>query len=289
MIRKDLHEANRAAWNAATQAHNSHKADQARFFREGGETTFPEEISLLGDLAGRRLLHLQCNAGQDTLSLARRGALATGVDISDTAIAFARQLSADSGLPATFVRADIYDWLAEAAGRGDQFDVVFSSYGALPWLSDLGAWARGIAAVLRPGGRLVLVEFHPFAVIFDENWRPGGYPYSGGGQPFSTDEGIGDYVAISGPALAPSGYLTGIENFRNPHPGHEFAWGLGDILSAVLDAGLRLTVFREYPYMNGDRMFADMRSLPGNRWAAPEHVPNIPLMFGLAAEKEVTR
>src|SRR5512138_2528139 len=98
MIRKDLHEVNRAAWNAATEAHNSHKADQARFLREGGETIFPEEIALLGDLAGQRLLHLQCNAGQDTLSLVRRGARATGVDISDTAIEFARRLSADAGI-----------------------------------------------------------------------------------------------------------------------------------------------------------------------------------------------
>ena len=112
------HEANRLAWNAATAAHNSHKQDQAGFLRRGGSTLFPEEVGLLGDIAGRRLLHLQCNAGQDTLSLAKLGAVATGVDISDEAIQFARKLSADSGIPAAFHRADVYDWLAEAADRG---------------------------------------------------------------------------------------------------------------------------------------------------------------------------
>jgi SAM-dependent methyltransferase len=286
MIRKDLHEANRAAWNRATDAHNSHKADQARFFRDGGETVFPEELELLGELSGRRLLHLQCNAGQDTLSLVRRGAIATGVDISDTAIDFARQLSADAGLPATFVRADVYDWLAATAGREEPFEVVFSSYGALCWLSNLGAWARGIAAVLQPGGRFVLVEFHPYFVILEEGWRLGDYPYSSEGQPISIDEGIGDYVAMSGTALAPSGYLPGVQDFKNPHPGHEFAWGVADVIGALLAAGLTLKTLREYPYANGDRFFPDMRALPGQRWAPPEGVSNIPLMFGVVAVKE---
>ena len=68
---REYHEENRLAWNEATKAHNSHKGDQARFLREGGSTLFPEEVALLGDIDGKRLLHLQCNAGQDTLSLAR--------------------------------------------------------------------------------------------------------------------------------------------------------------------------------------------------------------------------
>src|SRR3954469_18087017 len=97
MLRKDMHEDNRRSWNAATDAHNSHKADQAAFFRDGGSTLYPEEIELLGDLHGKSLVHLQCNAGQDTLSLAGLGATVTGVDISDTAISFAQQLSTDTG------------------------------------------------------------------------------------------------------------------------------------------------------------------------------------------------
>ena len=162
-VTRALHEQNRKSWNHATVAHNSHKGNQAAFLRGGGSTLFPEELELLGDLTHQRLVHLQCNAGQDTLSLAARGAIVTGVDISDEAIAFATRLSADSGIPASFERADVYDWL-EAAPRGS-FDRGFSSYGAVVWLSDLPAWARGIARVLAPGGRMVLMEFHPVSQL----------------------------------------------------------------------------------------------------------------------------
>jgi SAM-dependent methyltransferase len=284
-VRKDLHEENRLAWNAATVAHNSHKVDQAAFLRGGGSTLFPEELELLGDAAGLALLHLQCNAGQDSLCLARLGARVTGVDISDEAIAFARQLSSDTGIPATFVRADVDDWLDEAARRPDRYDVVFSSYGVLVWLSDIDAWARGIAAVLKPGGRLVLVEFHPFAMIFDWDWSLK-YPYFAGGEPVTFEHGVGDYVALSGGALAPSGYVEGVKDFVNPHRGHEFQWGIGDVATALIAAGLVITALREYPYANGAKLFDRMRELPGKRMVPPEDVPSLPLMYGLVARKE---
>lgn len=282
-MRRNLHEDNRIAWNEATRAHNSHKADQAGFLRGGGSTLFPEEIALLGDIAGKSLVHLQCNAGQDTLSLAQRGAIVTGVDISDEAIEFARTLAAESGIPGTFQRADVYDWLAEAAGRGEQFDIAFSSYGALVWLSDIRAWARGISSVLRPGGRFALVEFHPFITMLDDDWHLA-YDYETGKQ-YTFESGIGDYVAMSGEALAPSGYLEGVKDFKNPHPSHEFNWGLGDIVTALAGAGLQLTELHEYPYMNGGRLLNNMRELPGNRFTTPEGMPAMPLMFGLSAQK----
>ncbi|HZB95284.1 MAG TPA: class I SAM-dependent methyltransferase [Herpetosiphonaceae bacterium] len=281
---KHLHEENRRSWNAGTEAHNSHKQDQAAFFRGGGSTLFPEELDLLGDIAGRTLVHLQCNAGQDSLSLAARGAVVTGVDISDTAIEFARQLSADAGIPATFHRADVYDWLAATAAGTERFDIAFSSYGALVWLSDLDAWARGIAQILKPAGRFVLVEFHPFASMFDWEWRLE-LPYFGGGRPLTFEHGIGDYVALSGPALAPSGYLEGVRDFVNPHPGHEFQWPVSEVIQALIDAGLRLRSFQEYPYANGGKLWGDMRELPGGRMLPPEHVPSLPLMYSIVAEQ----
>lgn len=212
-MRKDLHEANRLSWNAATQAHNSHKIDQAGFLRRGGSTLFAEELALLGDVRGLRIAHLQCNAGQDSLSLAALGALVTGVDISDEAIAFARRLSTDSGIAANFTRADIYDWLErEAAENPASYDIAFSSYGFLCWLSDLTVWAKGIHAILKPGGRFAAVEFHPFAMCFDQDWEPV-YDY-GGGNPIREDDGVSDYVGLSGDALAPSGFAGGEQRFR---------------------------------------------------------------------------
>lgn len=160
----DTHlEALRRSWNVATRNHNAHKGDQARRLREGWDTLFPEELALLGPLEGRALVHLQCNAGQDSLCLARRGARVTGVDLSDEAVAFARRLSAESGIPAAFEQAEVVSWLHRAAER---FDVAFSSYGAVGWLPDLAAWASGLRRVLAPGGRFVLVEFHPLVWSF---------------------------------------------------------------------------------------------------------------------------
>lgn len=169
MSAKHYHEANRKSWNEATRVHNSHKGDQAAFLANGGNTLFPEEIGLLGNIRGLSLLHLQCNSGQDTLSIASHlGAQVTGVDISDEAIAFATQLSAESGIPAVFHRADVYEWLTEADEQ--QFDVVFSSYGVVGWLSDLPTWAKGIKKVLKSDGRFVLLEFHPLPMIYERDW-----------------------------------------------------------------------------------------------------------------------
>jgi SAM-dependent methyltransferase len=283
--RRDLHEENRLSWNAATAAHNSHKGDQAAFFRAGGSTLKPEETELLGDLRGKRVVHLQCNAGQDTLSLVGLGAGATGVDISDEAIAFARALSAGSGVEAEFERADVYDWLEGAAREGRRFDVAFASYGALCWLSDLRGWARGVASILDPGGRVVVMEFHPVLGMYDERMKLA-YPYSSAGRPLTWNEGVGDYVAFSGEGLALEGYQEGVKDFSNPHPVHEFRWGLADVVQPLLDAGLALETLREYPYSNGWRPFDGMRADPATRrFYLPEGVPEFPLMFGLAARK----
>lgn len=284
-MKRELHEQNRASWNAATVAHNSHKGDQAAYFRVGGNRLKREELELLGDVAGRRIVHLQCNAGQDTLSLARLGAEVVGVDISDEAIAFARRLAAESGIAARFERADVYDWLAEA-GRGTvRYDVVFSSYGALPWLSDLRTWARGIAAVLAPGGCFVLVEFHPVLGMFDPEVRLT-WPYSSAGEALAQPEGIGDYVADSGDGLVPTVYHEGVKDFRNPHPSWEFQWGIADVLQPLIDAGLRIEAFREYPYSNGWAPLLHMREDEDGRRYPPEGVPSLPLMYGLSARKE---
>lgn len=284
MIRDDIHEANRLSWNAATQAHNSHKADQAAFLRAGGSTLFPEEVELLGDVAGKTLVHLQCNAGQDTLSLARLGARVTGVDISDTAVEFARMLAAESGIAGEFERSDVHAWMDAAAREGRRFDLAFSSYGAVCWISDLAAWARGIAGILAPGGRFVLVEFHPAATMFDEEMRLA-WPYSGGGEPIVTEAGVGDYVGDSAGALAPSGFVEGVSDFANPHRSVEFQWGVLEVAQALVDAGLRIERLREWPYANGWTPFRGMRGEPGGRFRTPEGVPDLPLMYGIVAAR----
>jgi SAM-dependent methyltransferase len=285
--RRALHEQNRRSWNAATRAHNSHKGDQARFYREGGCKLYREEAALLGDLTGQSVVHLQCNSGQDTLSLKRLGAdKLLGIDISDEAISFARRLSAESGVEAAFERADVYDWLTSAARGGERWDVVFCSYGAIIWLSDLTTWASGIAAILKPGGRFVTVDYHPIEMMFDEEFRHH-LPYSTHGRPITWEDGVSDYVAESRPAIAPPDWVDGVQGFQNPHGAHEFGWATSEIVTALLAAGLRLEHFREYDYCNGFRPYTRMKDLGEGRWAVPDEKPGIPFMYSLVARKPV--
>jgi len=272
--RRTFHEQNRRSWNAVTAAHNSHKHDQARFLEQGGSTLFPEELELLGDVGGTDLVHLQCNCGQDSLSLARLGANVTGVDIGDEPIAFARQLSDATGLPATFHRSDVFDWLEQTEHR---FDTAFASYGVVGWLCDLARWARGVRRVLRPGGRMVLLEFHPLV-----------WSYGAGGtlvEPYFLDgaldeSGVNDYV---GEDLAPSGFEQGVQGFRNPERSFGFQWTIAQTIQAVVDAGLRIETMREYPHSNGCQLFDGMQPLDGRRFGMPKGMPAMPLMFGLVA------
>ncbi|MEZ4375421.1 MAG: class I SAM-dependent methyltransferase [Polyangiaceae bacterium] len=274
-------EQTRRSWNLATQAHNAHKLDQAAFLRDGGSTLHPDELELLGDLAGVRLLHLQCNSGQDSISLARLGAQVTGVDISDSAIDFASQLSAETSIAAAFERADVLEWLPKAAAEGRRFDCVFASYGALPWIDDIAAWMRGAASVLEPGGRLVVMEFHPLIWSIDEELRIKD-PYFAD---YVFSEPVGDYVGSSGDALAPSGFVE-TAPFANPEVAHAYQWTVAQTLQAVIDAGLRLRTLREYPYVNGCKFLPNLTELPGKRFTLPHGVASLPLQLGFVAERE---
>jgi SAM-dependent methyltransferase len=268
------YEATRRSWNLATRNHNAHKGDQAAFLRAGGDVLFPEEIELLGPFAAARLAHLQCNAGQDSLCLARRGATVTGVDMSDEAIAFARNLSAASGIPATFVQMEVVQWMATTDLR---FDLAFSSYGAACWLPDLSAWARGLRRILVPGGCFVYVEFHPIVWSLAPDLRLTGDDYFSS-TPFV--EPVNDYVACSGAHLgAPEGALAA----ENDIPACAWQHGLGEIVTALADAQMRVECIREYPYANGCRVHPSLVASEGRRWVWPHGVARLPLMFAVRA------
>ena len=272
------YEATRRSWNIATRNHNAHKGDQAAFLRSGGDVLFPEELELLGPLAGARLAHLQCNAGQDSLCLARRGAAVTGVDMSDEAIAFARGLSEASGIGATFAQAEVVEWMATTDLR---FDVAFSSYGAACWLPHLGAWARGLRRILVPGGRFVYVEFHPLVWSLAPDLRIAGDDYFSKA-PFI--EPVHDYVAHSGAHLgAAQGAEAGAQVVENDVPAHAWQHGLGEIVTALADAGMRVECVLEYPYANGCRVHPSLVASEGRRWVWPHGAARVPLMFAVRA------
>ncbi len=277
-------EETRASWNVATARHNAQKRNQSAFFLAGGSTLFAEEIELLGDLRGKSLIHLACNAGQDSLSLARLGANVTGVDLSDEAIAYARRLSQESGIVATFHRAELVTWLNAATRAGTQFDIAFASYGGVVcWMPDINAWARGVAGVVKPGGYFVCVEFHPLVFSFDANWAFRGDPYFATGHPFS--EPVSDYVALSGPAIAPMGFAPSAEPYENRYTAHGYQYTLGETVTALAQAGFIIEVLREYPYANGWRGIETLVEREQRRFYPPEGVASPPLMFGLRARR----
>ena len=272
-----MHEQNRKSWNAVAAAHNSHKRDQGEFLATGGSTLFPDERELLGDVAGKRIAHLQCNCGQDSLSLASLGADVTGVDISDAAIAVAQGLSETSGIRCEFVRSDLFDWLESTDAR---FDIAFASYGCVGWLSDLDRWARGVRRILNPGGRLVWIEFHPLVWSLGEAGLTGDSYFVP--EPISDPDGVPDYV---GDALAPSGFDPGVGDFRNTEPSFSFQWTAAMIVQAIVGSGMALDVIREYPYANGCELFEGMRRIEGNRYTVPQGMASVPLMLALCATR----
>jgi SAM-dependent methyltransferase len=274
-----MSDSTRESWNVATRNHNAHKGDQAAFLRDGGELLFSEELDLLGALAGKDLVHLQCNAGQDSLCLARRGAQVVGVDYSDEAIAFARRLSADSGIAARFELAEVLGWLAATPHT---FDLAFSSYGTVGWLPDLAAWARGVARVLRPGGALVYVEFHPLVWSVGADLKLSGDDYFSEA-PFVSP--VGDYVAESGAGLGVLPSAAPPTTVENQVPATSYQHTVGALLQSLIDAGLHLERFAEHPHSNGCRVNPALVLGPDRRYRWPDGSARVPLMFSLRARK----
>ena len=134
-------------------------------FKAGKSTLMPVEVEEVGDVAGKSLLHLQCHFGLDTMSWARLGAKATGVDFSEPAIALARSLSDELAIDVRFVHSNVYDLPENLEGR---FDIVFTSYGAVNWLPDLAGWARVVSHFLKPGGTFYVIDGHPFTWGLDD-------------------------------------------------------------------------------------------------------------------------
>ncbi len=218
-------EVNRALWNARTRHHVGSKFYDVEGFLNGANSLGAHERELLGDVRGKALLHLQCHFGQDTLSLARMGATATGLDLSDEAIAEARKLADRAGLQAEFVLANVLD---PQPAFEDRFDIIFTSYGVLGWLPDLGPWARNIARWLKPGGRLVLVEFHPAVWMFNNEFTAVAWSYFNRERIEEVEQGT--YADTAAPIALPS---------------HTWNHSLAETVTALLDAGLRINGLQE--------------------------------------------
>jgi 2-polyprenyl-3-methyl-5-hydroxy-6-metoxy-1,4-benzoquinol methylase len=218
-------ELNRALWNARTRHHVGSKFYDVEGFLKGAGSLSAHEQELLGDVRGKELLHLQCHFGLDTLSLARMGARVTGLDLSDEAIGEARKLALRAGLQAEFIEANVLHPQPALDGR---FDIVFTSYGVLGWLPELGTWARHKARYLKPGGRLVLVEFHPAVWMFNNEFTRVAWSYFNRERIEETEEGT--YADTAAPIALPS---------------HTWNHALAESITALLEAGMQIDRFQE--------------------------------------------
>ncbi len=229
----------------------------------------------LGALAGLDVVHLQCHIGTDTVSLARLGAATTtGYDFSPSALETARGLALDAGVNAEFVEGELYD-APDVLGT-ERFDLVYTGVGAINWLPDIRGWARVVAALLRPGGRLHLREGHPMMWALDEGRDDDllvtTYPY------FETVEPL---VIDSGPETYTDGDASGITHTATAEWNH----GLGEVVQAVLDAGLVLTGLIEHQECAWDALPRLMQQDPDGHFRLIEHGERVPLMYTLQAQR----
>jgi len=267
--------ANRAWWDEITPVHvRSDFYDVPAFIND--RNTLPRFVTEeVGDVRGRSLLHLQCHFGLDTLSWARLGANATGVDFSETSVEQARRLADRTGLDATFVVADVMQMGDRFDGR---FDIVFTSAGVLCWLHDLAAWGEAIARALKPGGLFYIAEFHPFMDALEDRRvirRTSDLvvrnPYFDDGRTHirADEEGWGDYAD---------------PEFQSSLPTHEWFHSLGEVFEAITGAGLAVETFREYPFCTYEARVG-MEKGDDGLWRMPAGVLPVPLMFSLTARK----
>jgi SAM-dependent methyltransferase len=258
---------NLANWEGRVPVHASSDFYDLPGFRAGRSTLPPEHLAEVGEVSGRRLLHLQCHMGQDTLSWARLGARVTGLDFSPSAIGTARSLAADLGLPedrARFVVSDVYD--APAALDGERFDVVYTGAGALVWLPDLTRWARVVAELLAPGGLLHLWEFHPLTDSLADDGRTLAHDY------FDTTGRTFDFphTYTDGPPL------THTVTVQWQHP-------LGEVITSLATAGLHILSLTESPTIPYAR-YPVLTPTPSGYTFPPAH-PSVPLTYTLLATK----
>ena len=268
----DYRALNKASWDERAPAHAAspgygfdrfvadpaHLSDVVRF-----------DLPRLGDIAGLRGVHLQCHIGTDTISLERLGARMSGLDFSPVSLQQARALAAATGSDVDFVESDVYD--AAQVLDPASFDLVFTGVGALCWLPDVRRWAGVVASLMRPGGRLFIREGHPMLWSLADN-RPDGllvvdFPYFEQVEPLVEDEG-GTYVPTD---------VTFSHNLT-----HSWNHGLGEVFTALTEAGLRVTSLVEHDSVPWEALPGQMVQQDGE-WRLRERPQRLPCSYTLQA------
>jgi SAM-dependent methyltransferase len=272
---EDYRDVNRANWDDRVAAHAASPDYAVARFAE--DPSFLSEVvsfdlPRLGDIAGLEAVHLQCHIGTDTVSLARLGARMTGLDFSAPALEQGRRLAEAVGVEVEFVESDLYG-APDVLGR-ERFDLVYTGIGAICWLPDIRRWAEVVASVLRPGGRLFMREGHPVLWSLAEP-RPDGllvldFPYFEQEEPSVWDEG-GTYVET--------------DHVFTHNVTHEWNHGLGEIVTALFEAGLELTALEEHDSVPWDAMPGQMTPIGGGEFRLSDRAERLPHSYTLQARR----
>jgi ubiquinone/menaquinone biosynthesis C-methylase UbiE len=262
---KDFVSANQALWDVRTDIHVESDFYDVPAFKAGNITLMPTELEALGDVTGKKLLHLQCHFGQDTLSWKRLGAEVTGVDFSENALEKARGYASELGLKARFIQSDI---LKLDEKLDEQFDIVFTSYGTIGWLPDINKWAEIIHKMLKPNGVFLIAEFHPYFSQINEKEEIV-YDYFSADQP---DEETAEYTYTDGPSHPPM---------------KEYWWNhsLSDVVMALQNAGLSIESFQEFPYSHY-KLADSMVEVGEKKFVYKNLAGRIPYMYAIEARKK---
>lgn len=260
----DYSKINAKWWNNVTPIHLTSDLYDLKGFKKGKTSLNKIEITELGNVKGKSLLHLMCHFGMDSLSWSKKGAIVTGIDISDTAIKTAKKLSKDMEIPAKFICSDIYD-LHKVLHK--KFDIIFMSYGVLCWLKDIKKWAKLLHYFLKDGGIIYIAELHPFTNTLSCDFTFE-YKYFDKG-PY-LDDSSGTYT-----------------NWNAKIKGTSYIWfyTISDVINALIEEGLRLKFVHEFPFTMYDQFPGLMKKNKKGQYVLKDKNIQIPLLFSLMATK----
>jgi SAM-dependent methyltransferase len=271
----DYRKANLDLWNNWAEINAASSTYDLQSFRQGKISLNPLELEEVGDVSGKSLLHLQCHFGKDTMSWARLGATVTGADFSDRAIELARALAAELNIPARFILSDLYNLPNVLQG---EFDIVYTTYGAISWLPDMEAWGRVAAHFVKPGGFFYVADFHPFAYVFENSQE---------------DPAMRVTYPMSNPHDKPLRFETK-GNYADPdsdYQGVEYGWNhsMSDIINALIKAGLQIDFLHEHHFSVDGSMFKGLQPDGPDYFVLsnPTEREAIPMMFSIKAHKPV--
>ncbi len=262
---KNYEAINRQNWNARVETHAQSAFYDVPAFLKGRNSLNDIELNLLGDIKGKNILHLQCHFGQDSISLQRLGAQVTGVDLSDKAIAYARELAQQTKTDTTFICCNVYDLPDQLT---EQFDMVFTSYGTIGWLPDITNWATLISRYLKPGGKFVFADFHPVVWMFDSKFEKVAYNYF-------KDEAI---VESESGTYADKDKPLELLSVGWNH-------GMAEVLGVLLKQGLQIDSLEEFDY-SPYNCFNDCVETEPGKFRIKQHGNKLPLVYAFSATKK---